>query len=204
MSSSVPPPLFHFPSSILLRFSLCAGAALAETKHSKSLMEKISEKIHSHDSSSSFSSDSDNEKEVKHHSVSLSSSTKCVQFAINRLFGMEKLVHHIFRGGKLKNLTSAVVFLWMNKKISASVLGGATIALHGFYLNCWNTTCSLCLFLWSNVSTFIQKSRPKIPEVHLPEDPFLQIVNGLRIEINMALACLREIASGHALKKFLA
>ncbi|KAI3983464.1 hypothetical protein MKX01_038884, partial [Papaver californicum] len=100
-------------------------------------MEKILEKIHSHDSSSSSSSDSDNENEVKHHSVSSSSSPKV-------------------------------------------------------------------LFLWSNASTFIQKSRPKIPEVHLPEDPFLQIAAGLRIEINKALACLREIASGHDLKKFLA
>ncbi|XP_026451511.1 reticulon-like protein B1 [Papaver somniferum] len=48
------------------------------------------------------------------------------------------------------------------------------------------------------------RSRPKIPEVHLPEDPFLLIVAGSRIEINRALACLREIASGHDLKKFLA
>ncbi|KAI3955955.1 hypothetical protein MKW98_006315 [Papaver atlanticum] len=46
------------------------------------------------------------------------------------------------------------------------------------------------------------KSRPKIPEIHLPEDPFLQIAAGLRIEINMALTFLREIASRHDLKKF--
>ncbi|RZC86160.1 hypothetical protein C5167_026831 [Papaver somniferum] len=65
------------------------------------------------------------------------------------------------------------------------------LLLHEFYLNCWNTTCSL----WSG---------PKIPEVHLPEDPFLQIAAGLRIEINRALACLRYIASRHDLKKFLA
>ncbi|XP_026430363.1 reticulon-like protein B1 [Papaver somniferum] len=48
------------------------------------------------------------------------------------------------------------------------------------------------------------ESGPKIPEVHLPEDPFLQIAAGLRIEINRALACLRYIASRHDLKKFLA
>ncbi|KAI3919377.1 hypothetical protein MKW92_053413 [Papaver armeniacum] len=179
-----------------------------ETKHTEGLMEKISEKIHSHDSSSSSSSDSDNEKEVKHHSVPTSSSPKGVQSAINRLFGRKKPVHHVFGGGK-----PADVFLWRNKKISASVLGGATVAWVLFELLEYHLLTLVChcailtlavLFLWSNASTFIQKSRPKIPEVHLPEDPFLQIAAGLRIEINRALACLREIASGHDLKKFLA
>ncbi|MCL7043631.1 hypothetical protein MKW94_018844 [Papaver nudicaule] len=74
----------------------------------------------------------------------------------------------------------ADVFLWRNKKISASVLGRATVA-------------------W----VLFELSRPKIPEAHLPEEPFLQIAAGLRIEINRALACLCEIASGHDLKKFL-
>ncbi|KAI3930252.1 hypothetical protein MKW92_024417 [Papaver armeniacum] len=191
-----------------------------ETKHTEGLMEKISEKIHSHDSSSSSSSDSDNEKEVKHHSVPTSSSPKGVQSAINRLFGRKKPVHHVFGGGK-----PADVFLWRNKKISASVLGGATVAwvlfeLLEFHLLTLVCHCAiltlavmfLCfptdsffldLFLM-NLLLFFSGLALKIPEVHLPEDPFLQIAAGLRIEINRALACLREIASGHDLKKFLA
>lgn len=44
---------------------------------------------------------------------------------------------------------------------------------------------------------------PHIPEIHLPQDPFLQVASALRIEINRALALLREIASGRELKKFL-
>ncbi|RZC85039.1 hypothetical protein C5167_047821 [Papaver somniferum] len=53
------------------------------------------------------------------------------------------------------------------------------------------------------VDVVINRSRPKILEVHLPEDPFLQIAAGLRIEINRDLTFLREIASGHDLKEFL-
>ncbi|KAJ1388462.1 reticulon-like protein B8 [Sesbania bispinosa] len=40
---------------------------------------------------------------------------------INRLFGRQKHVHHLLGGGK-----SADVLLWRNKKISSSVLTGAT------------------------------------------------------------------------------
>ncbi|XP_026384820.1 reticulon-like protein B3 [Papaver somniferum] len=138
-----------------------------------SLMEKISEKIHSHDSSSSFSSDSDNEREVKHQSVPKSSSAKGVHSAINRLLGTKKPVNHVFGGGK-----PADVFLWRNKKISASVLGGATVTWVLFELLEYHLLTLVChcsiltlvvLFMWSNASTFIQKSRPNIPGVHLPE-----------------------------------
>lgn len=59
------------------------------------------------------------------------------------------------------------------------------------------------LFLWSNASTFINKSPPRIPDVYIPEDPVLQVAAALRIEINRGLAILREIASGRDLKKFL-
>lgn len=45
---------------------------------------------------------------------------------------------------------------------------------------------------------------PHIPEVQLAEGPILQVASALRIEINGALALLREIASGRELKKFLA
>jgi hypothetical protein len=55
----------------------------------ESMMEKISEKIHAHDSSSS--SDSDNEKPV---------SPSSVKAKIFRLFGREKPVHKVFGGGK--------------------------------------------------------------------------------------------------------
>ncbi|KAL2468762.1 Reticulon-like protein B3 [Forsythia ovata] len=164
----------------------------------ESLLDKITEKIHGDDNSSS-SSDSDTEKKT--------ASSSSVKAKIYRLFGREKPVHKVFGGGK-----PADIFLWRNKKISAAVLGGATAAWVLFELLEYHLLTLVChisilalaiLFLWSNVTTFVNKRPPHIPEVHLPEDPFLQVASALRVEINRALSVLREIASGRDLKKFL-
>lgn len=174
-----------------------------EHKHEEpageSVMEKITEKIHDHDSSSSSSSsDSDDHKK---------SSASSLKTKVFRLFGREKPVHKVLGGGK-----PADVFLWRNKKISAGVLGGATVIWVLFELLEYHLLTLVChclivalavLFLWSNASTFINKSPPRIPEVHIPEEPVLQLASALRFEINRALALLREIASGRDLKKFL-
>uniref|UniRef100_A0A251UKN4 Reticulon-like protein n=1 Tax=Helianthus annuus TaxID=4232 RepID=A0A251UKN4_HELAN len=109
----------------------------------------------------------------------------------NRLFGREKPVHQVFGGGK-----PADVILWRNKKISASVLAGATVIWVLFELLEYHLVTLLChisilvfaiLFLWSSASKIINKSPPPIPEVRIPEDTVLQ-----------------GIASGRDLKKFLA
>ncbi|KAL2468987.1 Reticulon-like protein B5 [Forsythia ovata] len=164
----------------------------------ESLLDKITEKVHGDDNSSS-SSDSDTEKKT--------ASSSSVKAKIYRLFGREKPVHKVFGGGK-----PADIFLWRNKKISAAVLGGATAAWVLFELLEYHLLTLVChisilalaiLFLWSNVTTFVNKRPPHIPEVHLPEDPFLQVASALRVEINRALSVLREIASGRNLKKFL-
>lgn len=47
------------------------------------------------------------------------------------------------------------------------------------------------------------RTPPRIPEVRLPEEPWLQVASALRIEINRGFAVLRNIASGRDLKKFL-
>ncbi|XP_021906295.1 reticulon-like protein B5 [Carica papaya] len=163
----------------------------------ETLMEKIAEKIHGHDSSSSSDSDSDNEK----------SAASSVKAKIYRIFGRERPVHNVLGGGK-----PADVFLWRNKKISAGVLGTATavwvlfelVEYHLLTLACHILILSLAvLFLWSNVHTFINKSPPRIPEFHFREEPFLQVASALRMEINWVFATLREIASGRDLKKFL-
>ncbi|EEF51268.1 reticulon-like protein B1 [Ricinus communis] len=173
-----------------------------EESKGESLMDKISEKIHGHDSSSS--SDSDNDEKLKPKSPSSPSSIKS---KIYRLFGREKPVHHVLGGGK-----PADIFLWRNKKVSAGVLGFATavwvlfelIEYHLLTLICHGFILALAiLFLWSNASTFINKSPPHIPEVHIPEEPVLQVAAALRMEINYAFAILRDIASGRDLKKFL-
>lgn len=174
--------------------------------------ESFMEKIQRGDSSSS---DSDSEKKKKHddelkkkhHDVPSPSSTS-MKSKIYRLFGREKPVHKVFGGGK-----PADVFLWRNKKISASVLGGATAVWVFFELLEYHLLTLVChalilafavLFLWSNASKFINKSPPRIPDVRIPEDKFLQIAAGLRNELNQALDTLRNIASGRDLKKFLA
>jgi hypothetical protein len=157
-------------------------------------MEKITEKLHEHDSSSS-SSDSEDDS---------SSSLKSKVF---RIFGREKPVHKVFGGGK-----PADVFLWRNKKISGAVLGGATalwvlfelLGYHLLTLVSYALILTLSgLFFWSYVSTFINKSPPKIPEVIIPEEPIVKAAAAFRAYINLAFATLKEIASGRDLKKFL-
>ncbi|KAI4326880.1 hypothetical protein L6164_019404 [Bauhinia variegata] len=140
-----------------------------EESKAESLMEKISEKIHDHDSSSS--SNSDNEK---------SSSSPSIKSKIFRIFGREKPVHKVLGGGK-----PADVFLWRNKKISGSVLGVATaiwvlfelIEYHLLTLICHLLILALAvLFLWSNASTFINKT----PHGSLRDlKKFLSVIAGL-------------------------
>ncbi|XP_010544774.1 PREDICTED: reticulon-like protein B6 [Tarenaya hassleriana] len=162
----------------------------------ESLLEKIAEKIHDHDSSSS--SDSDNEK---------MESPMAVKDKIYRLFGREKPVHKVFGGGK-----PADVLLWRDKKLSAAVLGTATaiwvlfelVEYHLLSLVCHILILALSvLFLWSNAHSFINKSPPQIPEIHLHEEHFLLVASALRNEVNQAFTVLRDIALGRDLKKFL-
>ncbi|XP_038877461.1 reticulon-like protein B1 [Benincasa hispida] len=169
----------------------------AESK-SESLIDKIVEKIHDHNSSSSSGSDTETEG---------SASSSTFKEKVFRLFGRERPVHHVLGGGKPADL-----FLWRNKKSSASVLSGATVIWVFFeLLECHLLTFvsrSLILalgllFLWSNAHTFIYKSPPRIPVVQLPADPFLEFASTLRAEINCGFALLRDIATGRDLKKFL-
>ncbi|CAI9775764.1 unnamed protein product [Fraxinus pennsylvanica] len=169
-----------------------AGHHKEEDKNEESFMEKIADKIHGNDSSSS-----DNEDKKK-------SSTKV---KVYRLFGREKPVHKALGGGK-----PADVFLWRDKKVSAGVLGGATAIWVLFDVLENNLLTLVChtlilalaiLFLWSNASTFINKSPPRIPDVNIPEKPVLKFASALRIEINRVFSTLREIASGRDLKKFI-
>ncbi|CAL9149493.1 unnamed protein product [Musa hybrid cultivar] len=172
---------------------------MATEQPGETLIEKIKEKIHGGDSSSS---DSDDEKSKA------SEVAEAVKSKIFRLFGREKPVHRILGGGK-----PADVFLWKNKKASAIVLGGATaiwvlfelMEYHLLTLVCHCLILSLAiLFLWSNATTFINKSPPHIPEVIIPEDLSVNIALSLRYEINRGFAVLREIAAGRDVKKFLA
>ncbi|XP_010523772.1 PREDICTED: reticulon-like protein B5 [Tarenaya hassleriana] len=166
------------------------------TPAEESLLEKIADKIHDHDSSSS--SDSDNEK---------MESPSAVKEKIYRLFGREKPVHKVFGGGK-----PADVLLWRDKKLSAAVLGTTTAVWVLFELVEYHLLSFVChisiltlavLFLWSNAHSFINKSPPQIPEIHVAEEPFLLIASAIRNEVNHAFTVLRNIALGKDLKKLL-
>ncbi|KVH95363.1 reticulon-like protein B1 [Cynara cardunculus var. scolymus] len=167
-----------------------------EDSKPESFMEKITEKIHGHKDDSSSSSDSDDDSKIS-----------AIKSKVFRLFGREKPVHNVFGGGK-----PADVLLWKDKKVSGGLLGGVTLIwflfevleYHFLTLVCHSIILTLAIFfLWSNASTFINKSPPKIPHVVIPEKPLMQIVSALRIEINRGFAVIRDIASGKDLKKFL-
>ncbi|GAA0162774.1 membrane traffic protein [Lithospermum erythrorhizon] len=88
---------------------------------------------------------------------------------------MEKITEGSDHGGG----KPADVFLWRNKKVSAGVLVGATaiwlsfdvLEYHFLTLICNGLILTLAvLFLWSNASFFLTKSRPQIPEVKIPEE----------------------------------
>lgn len=164
----------------------------------ESIRGKIEEKFRDHDSSSS--SDSDDGK-----SEPSSSSAKS---RINRLFGREKPVHQVLGGGK-----TADVLLWRNKKISASFLVVATViwilfellGYHLLTLVSYGLIFTLViLFLWSNATSFINKSPPQFPDVSIREDLAVDIALSLRAEINKFFDILRDIVTRRDLKKFLA
>ena len=113
---------------------------------SESLLEKITEKFHGHDSSSS---DFDSDKPA---------SPSSVKAKIFRIFGREKPVHTIFGGGK-----PADIFLWRNKKISAGVLGGATAAWVLFELFEYHLLTLVCYILILSLAILI----PMGPRHHL-------------------------------------
>lgn len=60
----------------------------------------------------------------------------------------------------------------------------------------------LILLHWLIVLIY-SRTPPRIPQVHIPEEPWLQVASTLSNEINRVFAVLRNIASGRDLKKFL-
>ncbi|KAL1550710.1 Reticulon-like protein B2 [Salvia divinorum] len=169
-----------------------------EKHQSESLIDKITEKLHDADSSSS---DSDGDNDIK-------SAASGVKSKIYRLFGREKPLHKVLGGGK-----PADIFLWRDKKVSAGVLGAATVIWVLFELLEYHLLALVChililglaiVFLWSNAASFIKKSPPRIPEVVIPEDIVRDVASAFRSEVNFALAILRDIASGKDVKSFLA
>ncbi|PQQ10255.1 reticulon-like protein B8 isoform X1 [Prunus yedoensis var. nudiflora] len=107
---------------------------------------------------------------------------------LNRLFGRQKPVYHLLGGGK-----SADVLLWRNKKISASVLTGATFI---WVLFEWLNYHLLTLVGFALVPS-------EVPRLVLPDKLFVNIAISIGHEINRALEFIQDVALGGNLKQFL-
>ncbi|GMJ08587.1 reticulon-like B 8 [Hibiscus trionum] len=127
--------------------------------------------------------------------------------SFNRLFGRQRPVHHILGGGK-----SADVLLWRNKKISASVLAGATaiwvlfewLNYHFLSLLCFALVLGmLAQFVWSNASGFLNRSSSQVPRLVLPDELFVSIGRSVGAELNRGLQLLQDVACRGNLKQFL-
>ncbi|KAL4569998.1 hypothetical protein LXL04_025647 [Taraxacum kok-saghyz] len=147
------------------------------------IMDTLSDKLQKQNSGSYF-------VEERSHNVS-------TQF--NKLFGRQKPIHNILGGGK-----SADVLLWRNKKISASVLCGATAVWVLFEWLDYNFLPLLCFglvvciigqFIWSN----LLKGAP--PRVILPDELFVNIAKLVADEVNRALGYLQYVGSRGDIKQ---
>jgi hypothetical protein len=124
-----------------------------------------------------------------------------------RLFGREKPVHQVLGGGK-----TADVLLWRDKKSALGALASATAIWVLFELLNYRllTLVSYCfmftlgaLFIVSKLMSWINKTLPRIPEVHISEEKARHAAFALRNDINRVLSLLRDVALGRDLKKFL-
>ncbi|XP_024995163.1 reticulon-like protein B8 [Cynara cardunculus var. scolymus] len=147
------------------------------------IMDTLSDKHQKQNSGSFFG-------EEKSHTVT-------AQF--NKLFGRQKPIHHILGGGK-----SADVLLWRNKKISASVLSGATAVWVLFEwldynflpLVCFGLViCIIGQFIWSHL---LNRSPPRLV---LPDELVVNIATSVGGEVNHALGFLQNVGSRGDIKQ---
>lgn len=100
---------------------------------------------------------------------------------------------------------SADVLLWRNKKISSSVLGGATavwvlfewLNYHFLTLVCFVLVVGMLMqFVWSNASGLMNRTPSQMPRVVLPDELFDNIGMVIGTEINRFLGIfLQDVAT---------
>ncbi|XP_042489554.1 reticulon-like protein B8 isoform X2 [Macadamia integrifolia] len=129
-----------------------------------------------------------------------------VSSQMNKLFGRQKSIHNILGGGK-----SADVLLWRNKKISGSVLTGATavwvlfewLDYHFLSLVLFALVIGMIVqFVWSNASGILNSSPSKVPRFVVPEEIFVNIGASIGAEVNRFLRFLQDVSCGGNLKQF--
>ncbi|KAL6528193.1 hypothetical protein OROHE_015143 [Orobanche hederae] len=120
-------------------------------------------------------------------------------------------VHSFFGGGRAADL-----FLWRKKKVSAAVLGAATLTWYyveflGLPFITFACTFSILTFsILVAVATGaisllipIPKEPIPIPEVYLPKELFLEAALAIHTEIYRALVLAREVAVKGAYRRYL-
>ncbi|KAG1368432.1 Reticulon-like protein B8 [Cocos nucifera] len=170
----------------------------------------------------------------KQKSVRFSEGQNAVTTQMNKLFGRQKSVHNILGGGKCEPflhqdfllldisfaqndkfrfvLVAADVLLWRNKKISSSVLTGATaiwvlfewLNYHFLTLLCFALVIGMLIqFIWSNASGMLNRSPSEVPRLVLPDELFTNIAVSIGAQINQLLGFIQDVACGKNLKHFL-
>ncbi|KAF5802971.1 hypothetical protein HanRHA438_Chr06g0274941 [Helianthus annuus] len=123
------------------------------------------------------------------------------------LFGRRKPLHAALGSGK-----TADILLWRQKQMSGAILVSATVIWLLFERIGYHLLPFLChfliltlaiLFLWSNLSSFINKSPPKFPDIRLSQEMCDCIALLLKDQINEGCLYLREMTTGRDIKRFL-
>ncbi|XP_077253280.1 reticulon family protein [Tasmannia lanceolata] len=144
----------------------------------------------------------------KQKSVSFFEEKNSLSVQMNRLFGRQKPLHAVLGGGK-----SADMLLWRNKKISSSVLLGATamwVLFEWLNYNFITLVCAalaigmLVLFVWTNASGLLNRSPSRVPRLVLPKELFVNVAVNVGAEVNRFLIFLQDAATGKNMKQFLA
>ncbi|KAI4306313.1 hypothetical protein L6164_029600 [Bauhinia variegata] len=144
--------------------------------------------------------DSDSDSDVSRYYVFAAA-------AKNRLFGRKKPLHRLLGSGK-----AADILLWRKWRKSASILAGATIVwsvIVGMGYSLVSLICESLILLLSmmllktTVVSVINKSRPKLSNLVIPEKSVVNAALSLRHELNQGYRTIQCIATGREEKKFL-
>ncbi|KAL4572309.1 hypothetical protein LXL04_019081 [Taraxacum kok-saghyz] len=123
------------------------------------------------------------------------------------LFGRRKPLHAALGSAK-----TADILLWRQKQMSGAIIVSATVIWLLFERIGYHLIPFLChflilalaiLFLWSNLSSFVNKSPPNFPDIRLSQEMSEFIALFLKDQINQASLYLRQMTTGKDLKRFM-
>uniref|UniRef100_A0A0E0BWV3 Reticulon-like protein n=1 Tax=Oryza meridionalis TaxID=40149 RepID=A0A0E0BWV3_9ORYZ len=124
-----------------------------------------------------------------------------------KLFGRERPLHDALGGHK-----AADIILWRERRVSASIVAGATVAwylfevagYHFLSLACYLAMLGmLVVFIWANASAFFNLPAPRIPEIFVSERTTRQLILALHSRLTWFVHRLYDIACGKDIKMFI-